>query len=452
MTVLLKQPPPRRTLLRGLLGGGAVSVALPFLDIFLDDNGRALASGAALPVRFGTWYWGLGHTPGHAIGDRAQSGAGIAFLDECAPLKRHHDVINYYGGFTTPLDGSANFVHMSGWIGLRTGTAPTKNMEISAPTLDLMVADAIGPRTRFKTLDISCLGDPTVNFSARSSASRSLSETSPVEFYRRLFGADFTDPNRADFTPDPATMVRRSVLSAVADHAKDFSAQLGAADRARMDQYFTSIRQVEQQFALQLEKPAANAACRVPASPDGSALISVEIDTVRETHRAMLGLLAMAVACDQTRVFNIAFCDALSRIRRAGEAYTHHNLTHEESTDKVRGYQPTVFLLNCQSMDACADMIDAFAAINEGDGTLLDNMLVFAHSETSFARVHSVDNIPIMTMGRAGGRMKTGYHIVGNGDPITRVGYTAMHAVGAPLESWGTKSLRTSKVIGEVLA
>ena len=57
----------RRSLLRGMLGGGAVSVALPFLDCFLNTNGTALASGAPLPVRFGTWYWGLGLTPNAAV-------------------------------------------------------------------------------------------------------------------------------------------------------------------------------------------------------------------------------------------------------------------------------------------------------------------------------------------------------------------------------------------------
>ena len=52
----------RRSLLRGMMGGAAVSVGLPFLDCFLNTNGTALASGAPLPVRFGTWFWGLGVT------------------------------------------------------------------------------------------------------------------------------------------------------------------------------------------------------------------------------------------------------------------------------------------------------------------------------------------------------------------------------------------------------
>ena len=54
----------RRNLLRGMMGGAAVTVGLPFLDCFLNTNGTALADGQALPVNFGTWFWGLGLNPG----------------------------------------------------------------------------------------------------------------------------------------------------------------------------------------------------------------------------------------------------------------------------------------------------------------------------------------------------------------------------------------------------
>jgi hypothetical protein len=65
--------------------------------------------------------------------------------------------------------------------------------------------------------------------------------------------------------------------------------------------------------------------------------------------------------------------------------------------------------------------------------------------------VHSVDNIPVMMIGKAGGRLKTGLHITGNGDPITRIGLTAMQVMGIPVERWGTRSLETTKTISEVL-
>src|SRR5690348_1392604 len=106
MTVLLPRKLDRRRILRGALGGAAVTVSLPFLDCMLNENGTALAAtGAALPIRFGTWYWGMGHTPGHAIQEKRTTAKGITFLEECEALKRHEANLNFFGNFGMPLDG-----------------------------------------------------------------------------------------------------------------------------------------------------------------------------------------------------------------------------------------------------------------------------------------------------------------------------------------------------------
>jgi hypothetical protein len=178
----------------------------------------------------------------------------------------------------------------------------------------------------------------------------------------------------------------------------------------------------------------------------------LEVETVISNHRIMTQLAAMAVACNQTNVFNMVFSDNFSHMRMPGETYTHHLLTHEETVDKALGYQPKAFWFNCRTMEALATFIETFANIREGDGNLLDNTLIFAATETNYARVHSIDGVPIFTAGTAGGRIKTGLHVVGNGDPITRVGLTAMQAMGLSLDKWGTKSLQTSKTITEILA
>jgi hypothetical protein len=73
----------RREVLRGSLGGSAVAVALPFLDCFLSSSGEALAGGGPIPVRFGTWFWSMGHTPGYAVGARTDR---IEFLEQCLSL------------------------------------------------------------------------------------------------------------------------------------------------------------------------------------------------------------------------------------------------------------------------------------------------------------------------------------------------------------------------------
>ncbi|MGE4064442.1 MAG: hypothetical protein AB7E79_13830, partial [Rhodospirillaceae bacterium] len=102
-------------------------------------------------------------------------------------------------------------------------------------------------------------------------------------------------------------------------------------------------------------------------------------------------------------------------------------------------------------MENWAEFVKAFAQQKEGDGTLLDNVLIYALSDISYAKIHSLDNIPMFTAGTGGGKIKTGYHIQGNGDPGTRLGYTLMKTMGLDIKSWGTLSNTTSKEIGEIL-
>jgi len=457
MSILLPRPTPRREVLRGLLGGGAVSLSLPLLDCFLNDNGNALAStGAPLPVRFGTWYWGMGHTPGHAIAPKAQSGPGITFLEETKALKPFEDQLNFFSGFGMPLDGRSNYTHFTGWVGNRTGSIPSKQGEIIDPTLDLIIADQIGNRTRFKNIDASSAGIARENYSARNTESRAEAIISPIELYRRIFGPDFIDPNADEFTPDPMIMIEKSVLSAFMDDHRRFLTTLGLADKERMDEYFTSIRQIESRLALQLQQPEPNEACVLPAEPDdprtGTLTRVREMPNVIETHEVMAQLLAMAVACNQTHVFNLVFTDNFANVRRVGESYTHHLLTHMELIDSDLGYQPLAFWFNQRCGEAFAKYLQTLSSIREGDGVLLDNCLIFAASETNYAKLHTIDSIPVFLAGKAGGRMKTGLHIVGGGDPITRVGYTAMQIMGVPLRRWGRKSLQTSRPVTEVMA
>ena len=105
MSILIRRPFARRSILRGMLNGAAVGVALPFLDCFLNDSGTALAaSGAPLPVRFATWFWGLGHSPGFGISDK---GPEIELLNETQALAPYKASMNSFSGFNAPLD--ANF-------------------------------------------------------------------------------------------------------------------------------------------------------------------------------------------------------------------------------------------------------------------------------------------------------------------------------------------------------
>ena len=456
MSFFIPRKTTRRQVLRSMMGGGVVSLTLPFLDCFLNDNGTALASGAPIPLRFGTWYWGMGHTPERAVVEKTQTSPGIEFLDETKALIPHKDKMIYFGNFNMPLDGRSNYTHHSGWVIGRTGSAPEAGGDIPAPTLDLLIADEIDQGTRFHTLDVTSVSLARENYSARNTYNRAAAEVDPVALFDRIYGPEFADPNKADFKPDPAVRLRKSVLSSFSEETKDYMKTLGAADKQRLDEYFTSIREIENQLALQLQKPEPNEACVIPQRPDALAKDEVikvrEMDSVIETHKVMSKILAMAVACNQTRVFNMVFTDNFANVRRVGETYTHHLLTHEEVVDPQLGYQPLTYWFNVKSMEGLATFIETIESIPEGDGTLLDNCLIFATSETNYARLHTIDGVPVYLIGGAGGRVKQGMYVAGGGDPITRIGLTTMQIMGVPIETWGTKSLQTSRPITEILA
>jgi hypothetical protein len=439
----------RRQALRGMFAGSAVSVALPFLDCFLNENGTALAAtGAPLPVRFGTWFWGLGLNPGRW--EPKQTGKFTDLGYELKALEKYKDKINVFSGLKVHLDGRPAVTHFTGNMALLTGTTP-KTMTVMVPTIDTLVADQIGTTTRFRSLEITSTGNPKHSYSFRAGNVFQPGEASPKALYARIFGPEFKDPNAADFKPDPVVMAQQSVLSAVKDQRQDLAMKLGAADRARLDEYFTSLRQLEQQLELQLEKPAPLEACSVTREPP-EATVGTEIDTVVSNHRLLVGLLAHAVACDQTRVVNMVFSDATSSLRRAGSPMMQHIYSHEEAIDATSQVQPNFSSFAARAMEGLAATIETFDNIKEGDGTLLDRMAIMSATDTGYAKVHALENIPMVTAGRAGGRLKTGYHVRSPGDPTNRVGLTVMQAMGLPLSSWGSDSMETSKSITEVLA
>ena len=97
-------------------------------------------------------------------------------------------------------------------------------------------------------------------------------------------------------------------------------------------------------------------------------------------------------------------------------------------------------------------MLSALDSVREGAGTLFDRTLLLHATDCSYAKTHTMENIPLLTAGGAGGRVKTGIHVSAHGDPVTRVGLTLQQVYGVPLSTWGTESNQTSKTITEVVA
>jgi hypothetical protein len=444
----------RRSILRGMINGAAVSVGIPMLDMFLDGNGKAFAdTGARLPVRFGTYFWGLGltDTPTGSRWVPKIKGRDFDITLELESLASVKNKISVCSGFRVIGDGRPNAVHWSGHASILSGVAPLRAGQMDGPSFDTRIADAIGIGTRFKSIEVSANGKP-VSYSTRTGRSFATPEPTPLALYTRLFGNGFQDPNSPNWQPDPSILLNQSVLSGVTEQRRALLARVGKTDQVKLDQYFTSLREMENQLAIQLQRPAKAEACRIPSKPKEEPVRSASVDVINANSKAMARLLAMAMACNQTKVFNFVHTPGQSETYIAGDSKIYHQYTHDEPTDAKLGYQINTSKLAGLVMQALGDFLNEMDAIKEGDGTLLDNMAILAFSDTGYAKIHSVENIPMIIAGGAGGKHKGGQHIAGNGDPVTRVSLTAQQLVGAPVGEFGSGAMKTARPITEIMA
>jgi hypothetical protein len=444
----------RRSLLRGLMGGASVCVGLPALDAFLNTNGEAWADGAKLPVRFGTYFWGLGLTDTPHAGSRwvpKKVGRGYEATPELQSFADLRHKVSVFSGFRVVGDGKPNIVHWSGHAAILGGSAPAKAGVMEGPSFDTKIADVLGVGSRFKQLDISASGEKSANYSTRTGRSYAMPETTPLDLYTRLFGEGFQDPNDPNWKPSPDIVLRKSILSAIAEQRQALMGDVGASDRMKLDQYFTSLREIENQLAMQLEKPDPCEACVVPEAPAGAAK-ALTVDVINANSKTMARLLAMGLACNQTRVFNFVHTPGLSTAYIGGETKTYHQITHDEPTDAKLGFQPKTSELAGLIMQGFGDFLHELDAVKEGDGTLLDRTLVMAFSDTGYAKIHSIENIPVFFAGGAGGAHRTGHHIASKGEPISRLSLTAQQMVGVPIGEFGAGAMRTSRPVTEVMA
>ena len=440
----------RRSLLRGLYRGSAAVMALPFLDCFLDSKGQALAAtGQKIPTRFGTFFWGCGLTK--ALYLPKNVGANYDDTPQLASLKPYKSKLNLLSGFRAYVDDKPNIQHWTGNAAISTGIAPANDFTFDAKTIDQTIADAISHGARFRSIEISCCGNKRESYSSLGGSNINPPEVSPAGLYTRLFGPGFQDPSKGDWKADPEVMLQRSVLSVVADDRKALWKNVGAGDRARLDQYFTSVRELEKTLDAELQRPDIVAQVAIPPAPDELPM-NKSVPNLRKVTPILAKLLAIGLATDQTRIFNMAFSEPASTIYVPGDSRPFHQSTHEEPIDETLGYQPITSKFSTYSMEGLATLVEALDGIREGDGTLLDHSLVLAYTDTSNAKLHAVDGIPMILAGSASGRMKTGIHVAGTGSTVARVGLTVQQTMGLSVDRWGTDSNNTNKPITEIMA
>jgi Protein of unknown function (DUF1552) len=440
----------RRQFLRGAISGMGVIVGLPILDCMLNENGTAFGAelgGGALPPLFGTWFWPLGLSPGQW--EPKTTGAVFEFGRELQGLNPIRNKMNLISGLQVYADGKVQLPHYTTADAVMTGQVRAQN-ESHVISIDEVVADRLGVRTRFPSLTVACDGLTSTSFSARGANTMNPAEISPAALYRRIFGESFIDPNAAEFKPDPAVLSRRSVLSAVQEERKALITQVGARDRERLDSFFTSVRDLENKLDIELQRPAPLAACQRP-QPPGPEETGLLIGEVLGTHNLFVRLLSHALACGQTRIFNVALAKGAAQIRKPGDSTGFHNYTHEERIDPKLGYQPTCSWFSSQLMTAFRELVTTLDSYKEGNGTLLDRSLIYACTDHGEARLHSLKNLMMFTAGGANHRIRTGMHIAAPGEPFTRVALTCQRALGIEASTWGSGSNTTTKPFEELL-
>jgi hypothetical protein len=159
-------------------------------------------------------------------------------------------------------------------------------------------------------------------------------------------------------------------------------------------------------------------------------------EAIEERMTAMSGLIAMALACDQTRVFSIMFSGSVcgTVYWQVGATGGHHDLTHNEA-----GTQPTVHAATVFTMKQFGTLLTALKGVQEGAGNLLDSCAIIASSDTADGQQHSLTDYPIVVAGRAGGALKyPGVHYRSmTKENTSTVLLSLLKSVGLPLTEFG---------------
>ncbi len=432
----------RRAVLRGMLQGSAVFLALPILQASMSS--RAWACGGGLPKRFGLYFWANGNRPERWTPTGAGTGDRWSLSDELQPLARHKDVLCVPTGLSIRIPN--RFPHDSGAGGILAGAPLAQEGldSIQGPTIDQLVATGIGRDTLYPSLQTAATSFSGLSYSGPNQ--KHPAEFDPFLLYQRLFGDTFVEPG-GEAIVDPRLGLRRSVLDAVSGDLRRLQDRVGAEDRARLEQHLTGVRELETRLARLQEDPPDLEACLRPAEPLPAYPDEAGRPQLTARNKAMADLLAMALACDQTRVFAHYLHQPVSDTLFPGAPAGHHSLTHDEP-----GNQPEVHAITTFCVERFADLVDSLRAVPEGGGTLLDSCLVMACTEVSEGRTHSLDDMPVVFAGSACGAIRQDHHFQANGANASKVLLTVLRAMDIPAAEVGVDEGRVTESLTEIEA
>ncbi len=431
---ILRQPLPRRTLLRGL----GTMLALPFLEAMM-PAARA-ADIASRPKRLQVFY-----TPNGMMMDNfrpASTGVGLVLpstLEPLAPFKSQISVISGLGHPMAAAMGDRPAGHGRSCPAFLTGThvRQTEGSDIRCGvSVDQVYARHIGEATPLSSLELgidqaSLLGSCDIGYSCAYTNGISWANptvplpvtANPRDVFERLFG----DGDALDEASRQAQLRRQaSILDFVRDDTARLSGQLGAADRHKLDEYLEATRDIEKRIQKAMVSSAADSGGleRPAGIPDSF-----------DAHvRLMIDLQVLAMQADITRVGSLMLGREISNrtYPEIGVADSHHMLSHHgNNPDKMT----KLARINRHHMDYFAYFLARMQAVKDGDATLLDRTLVLRGSAFGDPNVHDHMDLPVIV---AGGLVKGDRHIdVAKGTTMSNLLLAALHVLDVPAPTFG---------------
>jgi hypothetical protein len=427
----------RRTMLRGILGGAGVSIALPLMEAMLDTSGTALADGTSLPRRLGLFYWGNGTI----LSEWTPTGTGHDWVPKSilqplalAGVKHKVSVVS---GLAMKQGGAG---HHTGRALMLSGTYD-ENLgdwgRPTGPTFDQIAADQLQGPTPYRSLEIGISRrgfESSQNHSAMSwidPQSPLPAEHSPVALWNRLFSGGVDSEG-----PGVLVDARRSVLDVVAQDTVALQSRLGASDRMRLEAHLDGIRDLENLLDFDL------GGCMVPEMPT-EPQDDAGYELLETRNAVMAKMLAMALACDLTRVFTYKYTgmqtDTYFWPAEAPDGL--HTMTHDDGQqDHVRDCIEFM-------MKELGVLLQELDAIPEGTGTLLDQCGIYCTTDLAEGRTHATSDMPILLCGSAGGRLRTNYHHRGSGENTSMAPLTVMRACGVDVPGFGQGASYTESTL-----
>jgi hypothetical protein len=406
--------PSRRQFLRA----AGVSLALPWLDAFVP-----MARGAAAfdpPRRMISICAPLGFYPGNFIPKESGKSYELSpYLEVLSDYRNDFTVISGLAGISgghQAIDGFLTGVPGAGQPGIRNGIS-----------VDQFAAEQIGALTRFPSLALSGEG---LGLSWTRTGARLPAHNSPS----RLFAAMFLEGQDAEVRAQLQNLEDgRSILDDVRDQASSLRSKLGADDRDKLDEYLTSVRELEQRLVTD-EKWIKTPKPKVNVEPPKD--ISNRSDLIGRT-RLLFDLAHLAVQTDSTRLITIMLAGATSAPPIEGVTQGHHDLSHH---GKDPGKLAQLKLIEIECMKVLCELVGKLKQSHEAGETLLDRTMVYLGSNLGDASSHSNKNLPIFI---AGGGFRHGQHLAldpQNPPPLCNLYVSMLQRLGIDVDRFNTGS------------